>query len=603
MNTKHFLLLFFISIFYVQAHSAEFYVRPDGGTFEQCNGLVNQPYSTENTTNDCAVSHIFELLNPESNEVRISGGDTVNILNNSDGSAAEYIMGSHGEYTGGECSSSWAYDCMLPSIPSGTESNPTIIRGGLGGACDVKPLLLGINRAKHIMTITNAEFIEISCLTISDKSSCVGAHGYPDSSLVCDRSTPYDKPFADVGLYMRDASNISLTDLNIQGLSTGIHAGRMGNVNLERVNLFANHSAGWNGDIGSELGSSNTGTISFVDSSISFNGCGLIYNPGGTDHETPHACARQDIGGYGDGLGTASTGGDWVFDNVQILHNSSDGIDLLYHELDGTVTVKNSRIEGNAGNQLKVAGNSNIVNNLIIGSCGWNSRQVDALGGEGENCRAGGTALSLSYTHTDTKVNLINNTVYSEGDCIMLGGDRTGVGQSDQKITVVNNVFYGLIDYLQPFENTCLYYTEEPFPIAQVHNNLVHQVKPFADPCNSFQEGVPAGEFGVVCTTTNGAFYDNEDYSVTSNPELTGINLGQQYSGYDLVTLKSEASSPMPINSASKVINQGYEGTDIDYPVPTVDFYGETRLGKPDLGAIEYKVKPLPPVILNVIQN
>jgi hypothetical protein len=588
-----------------QVMGAELYVRPDGGSWLQCNGTANTAYSSDVTGKNCAVSHIFELLDPQTKDVRMSGSDTVNIMNNADGTEAEYAMGSHGNYTSGDCSSSWAYECGMPSIPSGTAANPTIIRGGNTEVCGVKPILWGTARANYIINIDKAEHIELSCLTITDKSSCIGASGYPDTSLICDRSAPYNKPFADTGIIMRDSKEIILKDLNVQGLSKGIHAGRLQNVSLDNVNIHANYSVGWDGDIaymGGD-GSANTGTISFKDSSITFNGCGLIHNPGGSDHLEPHACAKQDIGGYGDGLGTGATGGDWVFENVKVLHNNSDGIDLLYHSLGGKVTIKNSHIEGNAGNQLKVAGNSEITNNIIMGNCGWNSRQKNSIGENGENCRALGTSLSLSYTHIDTKIDVINNTVFSEGDCIISGGNRTGVADGSQTLNILNNVFYALIDWHQSSqENSCMYYNEEPFPINRIHNNLIHQTKGFADPCENFQGNVPGGEIGSICTTSSGPYFNHDDHTVASNPQMTDINLGIKYSSYDIETLTNEMNKPFPLSEASPLVDAGYDGSIAGISIPSTDHFGDVRIGKPDIGAIEYKVRPKAPVIINVIK-
>ncbi|MEY8201133.1 MAG: hypothetical protein RPS47_17990 [Colwellia sp.] len=585
-----------------QSYAAELFVRPDGGTWQQCNGTVNAPYHDSVEGKACAVKHLFELLDPQEQEVRILGGDIVNILNNSDGSAAEYAMGGHGDYINGRCSPAWAYSCTAPSLPSGTALNPTILRGGGTDVCSVKPILWGTARAKAILTIDNTEHVKVSCLTITDKSSCIGASGYPDKSMICDRSSPYDKPFADTGILIKDASEVVLQDINIQGLSKGIHAGRLHNISLERVNIFANFSVGWDGDIGylGEGESANTGTIEFKDSSINFNGCGLIYSPGQSNHNTPHACAKQDLGGYGDGLGTSATGGDWIFDNVKVMHNNSDGIDLLYHSLGGKITIKNSHIEGNAGNQIKVAGNADIINSIIIANCGWNSRQEGALGLNGENCRALGTAFSLSYTHTDTKIKLINNTVVSEGDCLVGSGNRTGVEASNQSLYIINNAFYALNDYLQDFENSCMYYTEHPFPYTQIHNNLIHKPKGYGDPCNQFQANMPTGANPGVCTTSSGPYYDNDDLSIISNPHFPEINTGVRYSSYDQATLDLESNKPYPQDIASPLVSAGYSG-DIDgVSTPTTDYYGMNRGTSPDIGAIEYQAKPKAPIILEV---
>ena len=604
MKIKMKVLLFFTTMLAVsQALAMERYVRPDGGTWDQCDGTTNIAYSESITDKACAVKHLFELLDPQEKEVRMSGGDTVNILNNSDGTAAEYRMGAHAGYINGDCGASWAYECVAPPIPSGTAGNPTVIRGGDSDTCETKPVLWGSGRARRVLTIDQATHVKISCLTITDKSSCIGAANFPDKSVVCDRGEPYDKLFADAGMLMRDSSEVLLQDLNVQGLGKGILAGRLHNIKLERVNLFANSSVGWDGDINWLGGdsSSNTGTIEFKDSSISFNGCGLIYNPGENDHLTPHSCAHQDFGGYGDGVGTAETAGDWIFDNVKVMHNNSDGIDLLYNTLGGTVTIKNSHVEGNGGNQIKVSGNANIENNIVVGTCGWNSRQIDKIGEHGENCRALGTAIVMSYTHADTKVRLINNTVVSEGDCIIGSGNRNGMVDSlNQSIYIVNNAFYALPDFLQSFENSCLYYTSITFPNKQIHNNLVHKPKTYDSPCNNFQSNLPTGATAGVCTTSSGPYFDNDDLTVISNPHFPDINRGVRYSAYDKDTLDLESHKPYPKDSISPLVNAGFFGQVDGIDIPGTDYYGLSRAGNPDIGAIEYRAPPKAPTIIDI---
>lgn len=610
---KQILLLSALGVFgFLSAnlYGAEYFVRLDGGTLEQCSGLVNKPYTDQVDNQACAVKHLYELLDPQQANAHINGGDIITILNNSDGTPAEYVMGSHAEYISGKCSPLWAYDCILPPIPGGTAEQPTIIRGHMEGqVCGQKPILQGINRARRLMSIENASHIKISCLTLTDKSSCINASGFPDQNVVCDRSKPYDKPFADVGLYMIDASNIKLTDLRIEGLSKGIHAGRLSDIFLTRVDLFANSGVGWDGDVGANE-SANSGVISFVDSSITFSGCGLYYDPESEKHRTPHSCAKQSLGGYGDGLGTHDTGGDWIFDNVKIMHNNSDGIDLLYKTLGGKVVIKNSRIEGNGGNQIKVSGDSELTNNLVVSNCYWNDRQSDELGGNGENCRALGSALSLSYTHTDTKMVLLNNTIFSEGDCLLTTGNRTNTPVANQSLAVVNNVFYGLPDRrsiksttLEDDENTCLYYTKNPIPNRQIHNNVIHKPKEYGHPCTQFNQNIPEGGNEGVCTATSTPYFDNQDQFIISNPHFSSIGLGVQYTSYDLSILEKEANHPVAMDNASPLVDAGYEGVVYGVQVPERDYYGYIRNGQADIGAIEFFeeiAQPKAPTIIKI---
>lgn len=603
MNIK---LLVFLTLAFssIQAISAELFVRPDGGTWDQCNGSVNVAYSDAIQNKACAVNHIFELLDPDYKNVRIAGGDIITVMNNTDGSQAEYQMGRHGKYIKHDCDANWAYDCYMPSIPAGTALNPTIIRGeSWDQGCTNPPQFWGSNRAYRLFTLASTSHVELSCLEITDHSSCVGASEFPDANLRCNRAKPYDKPFADIGVFMADATEITLTDVTIKGLATGISAGRLGNVTLTRTHLYANHSAGWNGDIQGD--DDVTGTILFDESAITFSGCGLYYEPGSDNHDTPHGCARQAIGGYGDGLGTGKVGGDWIFQNSKIMYNNSDGIDLLYHELGGKVTVKNSRIEGNGGNQLKITGNSEITNNIVISNCGWNGRQEDHLGGEGENCRALGTPLLLSWAGTDDKAIVLNNTVVSEGDCLMQGGDRTNVGEHNQGLYVVNNIFYGVTDNHSSWENSCMYYADEDFPIRQIHNNIIHQVKNYAAPCTNFKDNIPSGgnaSEGICTSRESGSFYDDSDYSISTNPRFMRLDLGIQHTAYDLDTMEVEANKPFPKDQDSPAYNAGYTGIVGGVSIPSTDYLGNPRGSMPDIGASEFYVPPKAPVIIKVEQ-
>jgi hypothetical protein len=617
-----FILAAGISQVHAEEKHFEYFISPDGGTFEQCTGLVKGPYSEEVEEKECALKHMYELLDPQFGEVRLKGDtNTITILNQIkevDGvlieQAAEYIMGSQEGYELGECAPSQSYACIMPTLPSGT-----VLRGHQENeSCDIKPILSGTKVIKHILVIDGVSDVSVNCLTIQDKSSCISAGQYPEGSLICDRTPPFEDRNADVGIFMQDASNIKLTDLNIKGLVKGIHAGRISNTTLTDVNLYANSEIGWDGDIASNdnPSSGNSGTIRFINSSITFSGCGLIYDPSSDKHDTPHACANENIGGYGDGIGTGETGADWVFENVKIMHNNSDGIDLLYHTLGGKITVRNSHFEGNAGNQLKVSGNSEIVNNVIIGNCGWNSRQEpkvlgsieESIGEYGEKCRAAGNTLAFAYTHEDTRIDIINNTILSEGDVILSSTNRTGVADVSQTLNVVNNILYGLPDFLQPFENTGLYYTDAPFVNRRIHNNIIHMPKSSGDPCNTFitnsindisKTHIPPGATENLCTTSGtDPYYDNEDHNIVTNPIFQEIRLGIVHEDYNINKMMEVSNILRPQKPTSPLIDSGYSKDDLE--IPDIDYLKVERVGIKDIGAIEYIPIPNSPIILEL---
>ncbi len=226
------------------------------------------------------------------------------------------------------CMTEYPWDChtcVVPSVPDA--AHPTRILGaGSDQGCADPPELWGTQRAAQIFDLTGVSHVEIRCLELTDHDVCVDGHGagVGGSTQACKRDTFSFGDWANVGIYAEDAMDVMLADLDIHGFSyAGIHAGRLTDWTLERVELVANGWVGWDGDIdGSD---SNNGTILFQDCVIDWNGCGESY-PG----LAPVGCWGQTAGGYGDGLGTGATSGHWIFDNCSISYNTSDGLDLLY---------------------------------------------------------------------------------------------------------------------------------------------------------------------------------------------------------------------------------------------------------------------------------
>ena len=135
-------------------------------------------------------------------------------------------------------------------------------------------------------------------------------------------------------------------DLNIHGLSScGVHAWALQDWTMENVRIAGNGWVGWDGDGGGEEGeSSNTGDIVFKNVVGEWNGCAESWSG-----ESFSNCWGQTAGGYGDGLGTAATAGDWTFEDCVFRYITSDGLDLLYHRLGGEIAVRRSRFYSNAG--------------------------------------------------------------------------------------------------------------------------------------------------------------------------------------------------------------------------------------------------------------
>jgi len=413
--------------------ASTYYVRTDGGSDTQCTGKTDAAYPGTGTNQACAYSHPFYVISPAGSPSKMVGGDTMII------GPGQYMMG-FGAPNSPSCSQYYPWDCSTRAIPSGTVANPTRILGkGFDSGCSSKPQLWGTERSASVLDLRGSSNVQVQCVEITDHSSCMDSG--PDLATKCNRdSYPYG-PWAMIGIVASDSQNVLLKNVYIHGLRSGVLAGRLTDWTIEKTDIIANSFVGWDGDIGANV-SSNSGTITFKNSKIRYSGCGETY-PG----LQLHHCYSQDQGGYGDGLGTHHTGANWVFDHVDFSHNVSDGLDLLYHDGNGTVKINHSRFEGNAGNQVKVATTTNIDNSKMIGNCAYfNGKSFTSTTGVGfnsvafNNCRAAGNTVAVEF-HPGTQFNMYNSTVTGNGDVLI---QTSGAGcNGTEKINSKNNIFIG----------------------------------------------------------------------------------------------------------------------------------------------------------------
>ena len=180
------------------------YVRPDGGTAEQCSGMADAPYPGSGTDQGCAWNHPFQAL-PPGGTPRILGGDTLII------GAGSYMLG-YGAPGAENCEYEGSYDCSMPPIPSGPDAaHPTRILGeGWDKGCLVPPELWGSGRPFHMIDMTGSSNVEIACMEITDHSSCIEDHLFTTggSPYTCQRDTPPYGDWAAVGLYAEDSANV-----------------------------------------------------------------------------------------------------------------------------------------------------------------------------------------------------------------------------------------------------------------------------------------------------------------------------------------------------------------------------------------------------------
>jgi len=503
-----------------------YYIRPDGGSYALCTGTTDAAYSGSGDNQECAWNHPFQALPPEG-PVRIKGGETLVIAEGS------YMMG-YSAPGAESCDSDYPWDCFMPPVPSGAPGSPTRILGaGWDSGCTSPPELWGTERAYYILNLDGASNVEVACLEITDHAACTDDH---TGGLACKRDIYPFGEWAESGLYAADSTNIILRDLNIHGLSNrGIHAGRLSDWTVERVRLAANGYAGWDGDI--DDNDANSGTLEFHEFVVEWNGCVETY----PDLE-PIGCWAQSAGGYGDGLGTGQTGGAWIFEDSAFLHNTSDGLDLLYTRQEGSsVVIKRTIAEGNAGNQIKTTGPAHLENVIAVSNCGF--FQDQPFTHNVDYCRAGGSALAL-YPRHGNQLNVINSTITGNGDCLVIsecgeGGDCDGT----ESILLRNSILLGNPEFLGEGDTTCLAWSNFSHELFVYDHDIISDLKamPGSCPPNS------------LCNIAPGLVSDDID-SFNAN-----------------------------LLSNSPAIDLG--STDL---APPDDFSGTSRDNHPDIGAYEY---------------
>jgi hypothetical protein len=424
-------------VFSITPHAGgvTFYVRTDGGSLEQCTGLEDAPYPGTGADQPCAWDHPFRAL-PPGGSPRMTGGDTLII------GPGSYMLGIGAPGTEA-CDADASYDCTMPPLPSGLDpTQPTRLLGaGWDSGCAAPPELWGTGRPWYLLSLEAASNAQVACLELTDHSSCIEDHlsAVGGSPYTCQRDAPPYGDWASAGLFARDSANVLLRDLNIHGLAnTGLLAGRLTDWTLEDVRLVGNGGSGWDADlVGDGTGSENHGSLTLRRVSVEWNGCGETY-----PDEQHDGCWGQVAGGYGDGLGTGTTGGHWIIEDSLFSHNTSDGLDLFYARLpDAQVEIRRTIAEGNAGNQIKISGTASIQNALIVSSCAffhnmpyWNNE---------DDCRANGDAVVFAL-NPGGQAALVNSTITGQGVCLAVAECALDqVCNGAEKVLLRNDIFLG----------------------------------------------------------------------------------------------------------------------------------------------------------------
>ena len=186
--------------------NSTYYIHADGGSYDQCTGLENQPYPGSGSGQPCAWNHPFHAF-PPGGTARINGGDTLII------GSGQYMIG-FGALGDDMCSSDYPWECYMQQIPSGPDpQHPTRVLGaGWDSGCSSPPELWGTERVAFVVNLFHVNNVEVGCLDITDHSDCVEFHS---GGLRCTRNRYPFGEWADSGVFAEASSNVYLHDLDI----------------------------------------------------------------------------------------------------------------------------------------------------------------------------------------------------------------------------------------------------------------------------------------------------------------------------------------------------------------------------------------------------
>lgn len=433
------------------------YVEHDGGTSQQCNGLVDVPYPGSGSGLGCRLQDVMSLWattgafcndgTPGSACWRwnLAGGDTAIVRDCIQYSATTpfaAIPGSNGTCATGSFgpgASDWGWSLAgdnnnggWPFPPSGTASQHTKILGGNFAACTAqssRAQLIGRYAVGEVMKLEGVNYVDVACFDVSDQSSC----GRAAQVNSCSHTPPYDN-FAAAGIgFSNTTTNVTITDFRLHGLAVAGELGPTGDGVVQTdIQIIGNAGAGWNADHGDGTTGLGHGLMQNFD--ISWNGCAEEYPI--VDALPYNDCTDDFGGGYGDGFGTATTtsmvpGWQQTFNIGVVSFNTQDGLDALHLVGNGSsMTINRTSAFSNMGQQLKIGGSPGVMENFFVGAncfamqnpipgtpTGFNTNLTDY-------CRADDEPIIVAINDGDT-TSVLFGTIYGSGETG--GGDLEGL--------------------------------------------------------------------------------------------------------------------------------------------------------------------------------
>lgn len=551
-------LILFLMINPCLSWAATYYVRTDGSNSTNCTGLADAAYDGSGTGEACAFSHPFYATGWFGDEGNGDGDPTAGVMSTGDELvivSGNYNMGYDASWAG--CSASWSYGCQMQPLVDGDSGNHSSIKGCTTSGCSNnadRPGLYGMGRTHSVLDLAGTDYFDVQDLKIYDTGTCGSNH----ATLACGSADSSEATMQD-GIRITGATNGTLTDVSSYGAYRyGMFGGSVENISLDNVDLSYNAFGGWNLDNCDGDGCGSSGNISFSNGTrVVYNGC--IMTETFETIET-NGCYSQDQGGYGDGIGSNNTGGNWTFTNVNISHNVSDGIDLLYLNRGsysgGSVVVKKSLFEGNAGNNIKVPNNYVDEDNINIANCGYFQGQSFACtagtcGSAFNNCRANGNAVSIEFKSGDSSTPRISSSTFLTNSDVAI--QTSGTCTTGIDVFASNNIFLGGTEFNDGSDLTSIYYdagTDGSGANCDTDfvetNNICYNMKEGASACTGTNSisgtGIPSNLFTGTILQGPTTYYTNDDYSeqieLDSTSDARGVS-DESFSGADSLDYNS----------------------------------------------------------------
>jgi hypothetical protein len=307
----------------------------------------------------------------------------------------------------------------VPPLINGTANAHTRVLGVNYANCTSPAAKAHVNGGYGVLAVFSlqgASYVDVGCFDVTDFSNC----GRVGQANGCNTNYPLSD-YASNGILLNNSTtNTTITDVNIHGMASAGMGGATGDgVVLTRVSVSGNPSSGWNMDDGS--GTTGSGHLTLSYFTAQWNGCAEEYPI--VDAVPYSDCTDDNSSGYGDGIGTATvlSNSAWIIsmDHSVAAYNTQDGFDLAHLQGNGsTLSISDSLLYGNMGQQLKMGSPGTVINNLIVGNCnalrqaipgtpsGYNTKLSDF-------CRASDVPVMLTISDGGLTTRYLNNTLYT----------------------------------------------------------------------------------------------------------------------------------------------------------------------------------------------